>query len=345
MRIDEAALLESRSLRDSVAERAEVLDRVKVLTLLPDGMHVTSAMVASYFQVGIKAIRSLVVDHREELEGNGYRVLTGTELSSFKELTSVDKYAGSLALFSRRAVLNVAMLLRDSEVARQVRTYLLDVEQASRARPVDNPPTPWDEDWLDAKIVRVTERTIHSVLSRTVVPMLNVLIATSAEQRRDLIELRQDVDRIKDTLYNAVPGARRPELQSLMGPIDGMGWKDFEHYVAKLCRRDGCTHVEVRGGRDDLGADILARLPDGRRLVVQCKRQASHRSIPSSEMQQFIGTARPEHHADVALFVVPCGCTKSARSLAARHGITIMPRELLAAWNAGTKLEALLLRE
>jgi hypothetical protein len=35
VRIDQAALLESRSLRDSVVERPEALDRVKVLTLLP----------------------------------------------------------------------------------------------------------------------------------------------------------------------------------------------------------------------------------------------------------------------------------------------------------------------
>ncbi|MCM2578555.1 hypothetical protein [Streptomyces meridianus] len=39
-----------------------------------------------------------------------------------------------LTLFTRRAVLNVAMLLRDSDVARRVRTYLLDVEEASRDR-------------------------------------------------------------------------------------------------------------------------------------------------------------------------------------------------------------------
>ncbi|MET7692512.1 hypothetical protein ABZT06_31820 [Streptomyces sp. NPDC005483] len=47
--INDTALLESKSLRDSVLERTDVLDRVKALSLLPDGMHVTTAMVASYF--------------------------------------------------------------------------------------------------------------------------------------------------------------------------------------------------------------------------------------------------------------------------------------------------------
>jgi hypothetical protein len=37
----------------------------------------------------------------------------------------------SLALYTRRTVLNAAMLLRGSEVARQVRTYLLGAEAAT----------------------------------------------------------------------------------------------------------------------------------------------------------------------------------------------------------------------
>jgi restriction system protein len=107
--INESALLESKSLRDSVLDRTDVLDRVKALSLLPDGMHVTTAMVAAYFEVGLTAITSLVHDHREELEASGYRVLTGSELTSFKELSGIQSRTRSLALFSRRAVLNIAI--------------------------------------------------------------------------------------------------------------------------------------------------------------------------------------------------------------------------------------------
>ncbi len=56
--INETALLESKALRDSALDRTDVLDRVKTLSLLPDGMHVTTAMVATYFEVGVEAIRS-----------------------------------------------------------------------------------------------------------------------------------------------------------------------------------------------------------------------------------------------------------------------------------------------
>ncbi|MGW4807760.1 hypothetical protein [Kitasatospora sp. NPDC004272] len=163
----EAALLESRTLRSGLCERTEVLDEVKALVLLPDGLYVTTRMVADYFEVGEKTIRTLLRRHRQELESNGYTVLKpvdNPENQSFNmKLWQVNDTEGGdgtpyvpappvdnpygrpqgggngVALYSRRAVLNVAMLLRDSEVARRVRGRLLDaVEEA--ARPVVQPP-------------------------------------------------------------------------------------------------------------------------------------------------------------------------------------------------------------
>lgn len=46
---------------------------------------------------------------------------------------SYPQAATQLRLHTRRTVLNVAMLLRDSDIARCVRTYLLDAEQDLRA--------------------------------------------------------------------------------------------------------------------------------------------------------------------------------------------------------------------
>ena len=42
----EAALLESRALRDSVRSRTDALDRVKALILLPDDIHVTTSIIS-----------------------------------------------------------------------------------------------------------------------------------------------------------------------------------------------------------------------------------------------------------------------------------------------------------
>ncbi|MFJ4243007.1 restriction endonuclease [Streptomyces iakyrus] len=192
-------------------DRTDVLDRVKALSLLPDGMHVTTAMVASYFSVTVEVIRALVHDHRAELEASGYRVLTGTELSDFKQLSGIQSRTRSLALFPRRAVLYIAMLLRDSGVARQVRVYLLDMEYLARTQPVEN-PAPADTASLDA---RIDQRITH-ILGRTVVPLFNTLIETSGEHRRELTALRAGVQRIEKRLQQ-----HPTRLQRLEAPRDG----------------------------------------------------------------------------------------------------------------------------
>ncbi|WP_419996453.1 hypothetical protein [Streptomyces boninensis] len=131
----ETALLESRALRESVCRRMEVLDKVRVLELLPDGLHVTTRMVAEYFEVTERAVNNLLVRHREELESNGLKVLRGADLQEYVsfnlKLTSAVGRRPHMALWPRRAVLNAAMLLRDSTIARRVRTYLLDAEERS----------------------------------------------------------------------------------------------------------------------------------------------------------------------------------------------------------------------
>lgn len=133
---DELVLTESRTMRAQTAERVDVLDKVKALALLPDDMHATTEIVASYYEVPVSTIDSLVSANREELESNGRRVLRGPELRDFATPFGGVANLGlhhntrSLAVFSRRAVLNVGQLLTGSEVAHQVRTYLLDSEAA-----------------------------------------------------------------------------------------------------------------------------------------------------------------------------------------------------------------------
>ncbi|MGW1883442.1 restriction endonuclease [Streptomyces sp. NPDC001970] len=341
--INDAVLLESRSLRAGIVERTEVLDRVKVLSLLPDGMHVTTAMVAAYFQVGVKAIESVVVDHRDELEASGYRVLSGTELTSFKEVSGIQSRSRALALYSRRTVLNVAMLLRDSEVARQVRTYLLDTEHVARTQPVDN-FAHRDPESLDARI----DRRITHILGKTVVPMFNALIETSGEHRKELISLRDDVEKIERKLCDHhrrlrhVEHAQGPRpYTGVMASIDAMNWREFEHHVAVLLRRDGCTDVVVHGGPGDRGVDVTALTADGRSVVVQCKSFAPYRPVWSGELQKFLGASFVQHGADVALFVATTSFAPDARAIAETYGITLVDRAHLEKWSTGVPLPIL----
>ncbi|MFH5209222.1 phage antirepressor KilAC domain-containing protein [Antrihabitans sp. NCIMB 15449] len=120
---------EARSQRDALTERTDVLDKVGVLRTLPDDLHVTTPMVAEFYAVDIDAVRQVVSRNREELDEDGYRVVSRSEFESdIASLSNLDPKVRSVALFPRRAVLRIGMLLRDSAVARQVRDYLLNVE-------------------------------------------------------------------------------------------------------------------------------------------------------------------------------------------------------------------------
>jgi len=129
--VNELALLESRTLRTEHVGRVDVLDKVKALTLLPDGVHADIPIVAAYYEVGTGTIESLVRRNREELEGNGLRVLKGEEYKEFATvaLKITNSKARSATLFTRRAILNVGQLLEDSKVAKDVRAYLLNLEE------------------------------------------------------------------------------------------------------------------------------------------------------------------------------------------------------------------------
>ncbi|MFF8810434.1 restriction endonuclease [Streptomyces omiyaensis] len=145
----------------------------------------------------------------------------------------------------------------------------------------------------------------------------------------------------QDLAWRAQEEARARE--SSMAQVDALTWQEFETYIAELCRRDGCTGVVVSGGSGDLGADVVGYLADGRKLVIQCKKYAPHRRVPSQDMQKFVGTARLEHGADVALFVTTCQAfTRDALGLALRQDIVALHRDLLGSWVKGAHLETLI---
>ncbi|MER5551440.1 hypothetical protein ABT001_07135 [Streptomyces sp. NPDC002793] len=151
----EVALLESPALRVEQMGRVEALDKVKNLVMLPDGIHLRTEEVARYFEVSTASVKRLTDRHLQELTGNGMRVLRGAELQSFHSdmlslwdgegRESYPQAATQLRLYTRRTVLNVAMLLRDSDIARSVRTHLLDAEEDLRA----------SYDSLDRRVTRI----------------------------------------------------------------------------------------------------------------------------------------------------------------------------------------------
>ena len=134
--IKEEAVLESAELRNKLVENEEAHEKFKKIVAMPDGQSLTTKMVADHYQVDESVIKMTLHRHREELEGDGLKIASRKDvLEDIFEgnITYLSNYVGNKArmvtLFNKRCVRRIGMLLRDSEVAKQLRTYLLNIEE------------------------------------------------------------------------------------------------------------------------------------------------------------------------------------------------------------------------
>lgn len=141
----ESPLLDDKQLRDKCVGRFEILDRVKELLLIPEFESMTLKQVADYYEVNPHAIEMICVRNDDELKSDGVcRKRTKDFLNSHPVRTEKTSYIttftynngmsismsnGGLKIFPRRAILRIGMLLRDSEIAKEVRTQLLNIEE------------------------------------------------------------------------------------------------------------------------------------------------------------------------------------------------------------------------
>jgi hypothetical protein len=139
----ETQFISDRHLRDKNVGRFKVLEKVKDLLLISGTDYAVLSQVADYYEVGLEAIASLVKDNREELLEDGLINATGVETKQILGKFSKDfanqrgyftcdgikfNHRNNL-LFTRRSILRVGMLLRDSLIAREVRSQLLNIEE------------------------------------------------------------------------------------------------------------------------------------------------------------------------------------------------------------------------
>ena len=135
-------LLEDKNLRTKNLNRIDVLEKVGSLLLLPSTEFATTQQVATFFEVNLETIQKLIQRNKEELVNSGLISLKGQQLKKLKEtieklefgamdIKSIPKKVTILTVLPKRAILNIGMLLRDSEVAKRLREALLDVVEAA----------------------------------------------------------------------------------------------------------------------------------------------------------------------------------------------------------------------
>jgi hypothetical protein len=91
----------------------------------------TKEMLVEFFNVDISTINRYLATHEEELKHNGYILSKGKQLKDFKlqfgHLINKTTKTTALGLFNFRSFLNLAMLLKESDNARLLRSKILDI--------------------------------------------------------------------------------------------------------------------------------------------------------------------------------------------------------------------------
>ena len=157
MKISEETMISNKELQEQYISRVDVLDKVKDLFLIPAMECMTPKQVADYYEVPVDTIRTTYKMNREELVSDGavtrsigdIKSLIGCE-STYQNITNcrggieitIDENTkvfipnAGIILYPKRAILRVGMLLRDSVIAKEVRTQLLNaVEVAQSEKP------------------------------------------------------------------------------------------------------------------------------------------------------------------------------------------------------------------
>ncbi|MCX4581426.1 restriction endonuclease [Streptomyces sp. NBC_01571] len=129
-------------------------------------------------------------------------------------------------------------------------------------------------------------------------------------------------------------------LRYAISQLDALTHQQFEVAVRDLMRRDGCSDALRVGGRGDLGADVKATDPHGRRWVIQCKHRRSGNegaAVGTPDLQVLNGTGRPVHKADVVVLVTNGRITQPGRDFARQQRLHLVDRQVLAQWATGSR--------
>lgn len=235
----DAKLLESREMRMSHLDRDDVLDKVGALALAGDSGYALTEHVAAFFGASREAIDQLVKRNRDELVESGYRTLKGDELRKFKVSVTSDTnlYAPQIAVFSRRTVLNLAMLMDGNDVAKAIRTYLLNVEELA------------DAELKKTALERARERVDFKHFR-------DIMAAEAVDYKASSPASAMAFARLQNLLYRAVLGKTAQEIKA--------SGREIQHWTGKR----GPTKDDRDVAKNYLTAEELKKV--GKRVAILC---------------------------------------------------------------------------
>lgn len=240
-------IVESKGMRDELVARTEVLAKVKALFLIPGIQMMTAMQVADYYEVPSITIRRLYSENREEVEPDGVikkksselvfdsrtpvsSGKNGTKIVQLEDGSTVSINPGATNYFSPRAVLRIGMLLRDSEVAKEVRTQLLNT---------------FEHATIEQKTADINEEDKLLLLiihSKSEMERAMAIASYKDFTQRHVNELECRIDSLETTLSYMCDGAKKwgnrqianamiRAIGKKLGINPGLVWNDLYHQM------------------------------------------------------------------------------------------------------------------
>ena len=131
MELSNDFLIESKSVRDeSIAElkmqysEEQVLNKIKVLffAVWQDVGRVSRQQLADFYEVSVSTIDSNYQRNKEEFESDGVKVLRGGSLKDVRRIMRLTSKSPQETIYTPAGALRMGFILRDSKVAKEVRT-------------------------------------------------------------------------------------------------------------------------------------------------------------------------------------------------------------------------------
>ncbi|MGC1584365.1 MAG: DNA-binding protein [Rhodomicrobium sp.] len=300
---------------------AEIEKAVGIRGIPFEGTYVVlKEQVADFFEVTVRTIETYCADNALELSKNGYAVLTGNRLKSFKKAVSdadgpednfgtIDK-TSQLAIFTFRAFLNLAMLLADSDRARLLRQLILDIAIDAVNRRVGGPTkyiNQRDDEYLQAAFAGESYRKQFTDALKDCLAMGNFKYAVytdkvyqaifreKAKEYRRILNL-DSCDKTRSTFYSEVLNL----IASFEYGFADALWDGYRKKNRKLSPREA-----------DLILDGLASLPLYKPLMETARAKMASRdfalrdayhdklkeyitSVPREDFERFLGAQSKE---------------------------------------------------
>ncbi|WP_324170776.1 DNA-binding protein [Sulfurimonas sp.] len=308
-------LTESTISRQNILNNQYALEKVELNLALggttwKDERIFTKTQVSSLLSVDERTIDRYIEQNNDELSSNGYKVIKGKELKKLKENFGNDMNVATkttiLGVFSFRAVLNISMLITESEKAKIIRSKILDIAidaVAQKAGGQTKYINQRDEGYLPASYqeysyrkeftdalkhyLDMSDRYKYGIYTNKIYEMI---FLENASEYKKILNLAEK-EKVRDTMYSevlkAIASFEHGLAQEMKTKSEELGRKLSQSELDSIIK-NAASNPYMKPSIDDARVKMASR--------DLCFRDALHnklegyiQSVPQSDFDKFLG--------------------------------------------------------